>query len=149
LNLFEQLVKEYVAARNQKFNYDDYCDLQLRYYKEELGPLFEKYYKNVRLGVSLGPGWMPIYVEAAGMMERIATSTGLEFSVDQVKQKLGGLRIYAWPISRDDMAYSALRNVIDTAANIAAKTCEYCGKPGRLGGNGYIRVACEEHDDTH
>ena len=62
-----------------------------------------------------------------------------QVTVDQVKEKFGGLRFY----------YEGGDDVIDgmvrMAEGMSEVTCEVCGKPGKSRGNGWIRTLCEEH----
>jgi len=62
-----------------------------------------------------------------------------QVTVDQVKEKFGGLRFY----------YEGGDDVIDgmvrMAEGMSEVTCEVCGKPGESRGNGWIRTLCEEH----
>ena len=141
---FENLVKNYEAVfRGGSF--EVFRELAIAYYQQELGSLFDKYYTNVGLGVSLPPGWMPIYIDAARSMEKIAKSMGYSFSVAQVKQKFGELRVYIESLEKNETAHSALCTVLQSAGSLCAKTCEYCGRPGELGGDTWIRVTCGAH----
>jgi len=62
-----------------------------------------------------------------------------QVTVDQVKEKFGGLRFY----------YEGGDDVIDgmvrMAEGMSEVTCEVCGKPGKSQGSGWIRTLCEEH----
>jgi len=62
-----------------------------------------------------------------------------QVTVDQVKEKFGGLRFY----------YEGGDDVIDgmvrMAEGMSEVTCEVCGKPGKSQGGGWIRTLCEEH----
>jgi hypothetical protein len=60
----------------------------------------------------------------------------------QVKEKFGTLRFYVWAAT--DKHY----NYITFAESMSARTCETCGKPGKLHSRGWYYVACEEHTDA-
>ena len=90
-------------------------------------------------------GWLGILdayfaVIDSGMPE------GAVYSLRQVKEKLGSLRVY-------DSSYgetlSSVRAVTDAHALAEARsyyTCEYCGRPGRWSDRrGYLTTVCEDH----
>jgi len=55
----------------------------------------------------------------------------------QVKEKFGGLRFYV--NGGDDY----IDGLIGMAEDISLMTCEGCGNPGKVGGNGWISTMCE------
>ena len=57
--------------------------------------------------------------------------------VDQVKEKFGGLRFYYH--GGDEYIEGAVR----LAEYMSEITCEICGRPGELGGEGWISCRCE------
>ena len=59
--------------------------------------------------------------------------------ISQVKEKYGTLRFYVHN-STDRVA-----SLIDFAELMSGCTCEVCGKPGKTGGNGWIRTLCIDH----
>lgn len=59
----------------------------------------------------------------------------------QVKEKFGGLRFYY------DGGDERIRGMEQVAESMSTRTCETCGKPGKLITNGWWYTACEEH--TH
>jgi hypothetical protein len=59
--------------------------------------------------------------------------------VSQVKEKFGTLRFYI------DGGTKAHYNYIHFAENLSAVTCEECGKPGKIRGQGWYYTACDEH----
>lgn len=60
----------------------------------------------------------------------------------QVKEKFGTLRFYADNISPDQDKYIAFFE------NMSARTCEVCGKRGKLRTGGWLRTLCGEHTIT-
>ncbi len=91
-------------------------------------------------------GWIPI-------LDRLAEdliALGWDRTLDQVKQKFGGLRFYInrrdpTPLCADTRAMIARR--IDEAMEESLKTCEECGAPGRRwnpGGRGWIETLCSK-----
>jgi hypothetical protein len=95
-------------------------------------------------GFECGDGWFNIIWHLCSDLEPLVTElereTGERFSVVQVKQKFGTLRIY---VSRHA---DAIDERIEAAALETSHTCEVCGRPGRQHRT-YGTVACEEHAD--
>jgi len=56
----------------------------------------------------------------------------------QVKEKFGTLRFYMTTGSNE------MYNLIDEAEKESAKTCEFCGKPGKLRSGGWLLTLCDE-----
>lgn len=57
----------------------------------------------------------------------------------QVKEKFGGLRFYVDPYN------NVMGEVIAFAEGMSMRICEECGKPGKSGGIGWVKVMCPEH----
>lgn len=143
-------------------DYTAYSDSMDAFYKEKLpGDLYQTYYADCG-GVGIGPGWIPIYLNAVNRAEEIIKANpGLRIRILQVKEKFGGLRVYyrrwsegATPGEDDDLvvdfkhAGSAhmVNLTFEHAARMADITCETCGEPGTLvSPKGWMRVACEKH----
>jgi hypothetical protein len=62
-----------------------------------------------------------------------------QVTVDQVKEKFGGLRFYY--TGGDDK----IRGMVGMAESLSAITCEECGAPGDQRQGGWIRTLCDEH----
>ena len=60
----------------------------------------------------------------------------------QVKEKFGGLRFYANNLTEDQHKY------VSFAESVASRTCEVCGKRGKLRAGGWLRTLCGEHTIT-
>jgi len=60
-------------------------------------------------------------------------------TIVQIKEKFGGLRVYADGGTEVHQAY------INFAAAMAARTCEICGNPGELRDGGWMKTLCDEH----
>lgn len=104
-------------------------------------------------GFAVGPGWWPIleilceqinsHVEwRQNQLEKYQRGPGcLDVTVDQVKEKFGGLRFY----------YSGGDDVVDgmvrMAESWAGHTCEECGQPGKSRGGGWIQTLCDKHEE--
>ena len=89
-------------------------------------------------------GWFPIIERLLGELREIAPD-GLQ--VHQVKEKLGGLRVYCE--GRGDSDDHRISLAVLAAECRAARACEVCGKPGlrRLGRGGWLSTRCDEHAD--
>ena len=96
---------------------------------------------------SVGDGWQ-LLVEKA--IERIHAATASvpphSITIVQIKEKLGGLRIYAdWRGLPDDVA-AKVQEAIELAEARAECTCETCGASGRLHNDGgWLLTRCEQH----
>lgn len=91
-----------------------------------------------------GAGWENLIQNALAQLVQI--SPGMR--VSQIKEKFGGLRLYAYPeegISEDD--YNRFYAVIRTAEDQSYTTCEDCGsREATLGSQrGYYRTTCAAH----
>lgn len=91
-------------------------------------------------------GWIPI-------LDRLAEdliALGWDRTLEQVKQKFGGVRFYIGrrdptPLSSDARAMIYRR--IDEAMAESMRTCEECSAPGRRcdpGGRGWIETLCQK-----
>lgn len=81
----------------------------------------------------IGKGWW-------NLVKPLIEQANLEgATILQVKEKFGGLRFYA-------EGSSLLNQMIDNAENESLKTCEECGKPGKLSSRrGWLKTLCEKH----
>ena len=73
------------------------------------------------------------------LVAEVERQTGLTFEVLQVKEKVGGLRVYV--NCRND----AISERIGIAADESFRTCEVCGQPGKLREGRCIKTLCDEH----
>jgi len=62
-------------------------------------------------------------------------------TVVQVKEKFGSLRFYINGGTEEHYNY------IRFAEHLSARTCETCGAPGKMRGQGWYYTACDEHTD--
>jgi hypothetical protein len=61
----------------------------------------------------------------------------------QIKEKFGTLRFYY------NGGDEFIRGVVSMAEAMTATTCETCGSPGILRGQGYIYTACDKHEQRN
>jgi len=67
------------------------------------------------------------------------------FSLLQIKEKFGGLRIYFMMNTKNDDLYMKVQKMIDIAEDASYETCQITGKPGALCKNGrWFMTLCEE-----
>lgn len=67
------------------------------------------------------------------------TTPQIQFT--QIKEKFGGLRLYT------NFSNEYIDGAISMAMQMSHKTCEVCGKTGKLRGIGWRYTACDEHTD--
>jgi hypothetical protein len=88
----------------------------------------------MEFGWECDKGWYPIIEEAFDKMEDTINKMPMQdkldfqehFEILQVKEKLGGLRIYV------NMYPDEIIEIIREAEKKALQTCETCGKPGEI-----------------
>lgn len=96
-------------------------------------------------GFEVGDGWFPLLAEAAKKLEPLVVKYAKRYPeswkagfyrATQIKEKYGTLRFYI--SGGDDKIYA----IIDKAERQSSKTCEICGKPGKLRGKGWYYTRC-------
>lgn len=92
-------------------------------------------------GFMIGEGWRLILLDLLDELRPIVADEGLkDFRVQQVKEKFGGLRVY---LNAPSERISA---AIGRAEERAARTCEACGRPGRLRTDRpHVQTLCDAH----
>lgn len=89
--------------------------------------------------VDCGEGWWPIIAQ----LDRDIAAVAPNYEVHQIKEKFGGLRFY---YGVGDAGFDPrIDELVDAAERVAARTCEFCGAPGRARGKGWIKTVCDEH----
>lgn len=97
-------------------------------------------FANHYRGPQVGPGWFRIVEELEEALE------GMPIRILQIKEKFGQLRVYyeyETPASHEQAVL--VSQVLQVAADKAAKTCEICGEPGKLSNINVLGVRCETH----
>ena len=85
-------------------------------------------------------GWRGIIENMLEDIDEHVRATGIEeFQITDVKEKWGSLRVSCWG---EDDRISAL---VDVAEERSARTCEICGAPGRIYGEGWVMARCGRH----
>lgn len=90
-------------------------------------------------GFECDDGWYEILDKLFSKM----TTTGEPIEVVQVKEKFGTLRVYV------NGASDAVHDMIDEAEEESGKTCERCGKPGKLYDDGWMTTLCDECEKAY
>lgn len=127
---------------------------------DELKAKFPEMYENA-YDVWVDEGWQPIIFKLSEAIqhhikshnqhnEYIRTRGGNGLAIDvvnipqvtvqQIKEKFGGLRFYY------DGGDDHIQGLVDMAEVWASSTCEMCGKPGQSRHGGWIKTLCDEHD---
>lgn len=92
-------------------------------------------------GFECDDGWLPILEDLFEKIDKIVKKDGLgDFKVEQVKEKFGGLCVYAR--GGNGKIYSLIRD----AERKAETTCELCGQPGENKElNWWYKTTCKGH----
>lgn len=115
---------------------------------EECGPLLDQAQQQPEGKVSsapdrlsttkywVRPGWMPLVLEARQKL------LALDVQVLEAREKLGTLRVHVAAIHT---RRPEVRDIVETAAALASKTCDICGASGRRSDGAPWRVRCLSH----
>lgn len=92
----------------------------------------------------VGAGWHGLVDRCYDLLD----ASGLDYTVEQVKEKFGGLRFY-WTFWDREVASQLFLDARQAIYDIEAqslKVCEICGQPGRKAGDGFrVDTLCPEH----
>ena len=91
----------------------------------------------------VGKGWNEILANAFKQIAEVFDKVGAdfsEFSVLQIKEKFGELRIYTGAL--DAAVADQVYKIIDEAETESCRACEWCGEPGKVRGGGWIKTLC-------
>lgn len=91
-------------------------------------------------GFAVGDGWFDLLWRLCVDLEPLAGPT---FEVVQVKEKFGRLRFY---IEGGGGDFEKIFQRINQAEKESGKTCEQCGKPGKIRGTTWLRAVCDACD---
>lgn len=111
---------------------------------EEYDKMFRERWNHMfaerNAGFSVPRGWRQIVWDMMVELECLELMPKLI----QIKEKFGGLRVYAEAQAyKEDVARFA--RIYDKAVYKASKTCAVCSEPGELRVNDYMAVLCEKH----
>jgi hypothetical protein len=100
---------------------------------------------------SVEDGWQSIIEKAFRRIDEAVAGArrnnpAASVHVKQIKEKLGGLRIYIDSVGLPAETEAAVQEAIDLAEARASCTCEICGSPGVLHDRaGWYLTRCERH----
>lgn len=98
--------------------------------------------ERARVGSGVGPGWFRLLSD----LDQSIAACIPDYEVAQCKEKFGALRYYvSFPEGTPEVEITRARALISEAEAISARTCETCGAPGKIRGEGWVGAACEEH----
>lgn len=89
--------------------------------------------------LEIDDGWVPVVRRLLEACRR----AGVIMKVRQVKEKFGGLRVYADVPDADQR--QGFYKFLSVAEAEAESTCEKCGKPGSLRTGSWLKTLCDEH----
>lgn len=94
----------------------------------------------------VGKGWIDLCIRTFGLIAKAYEEAGEDFnrfSVAQIKEKFGGLRIYLYgtPVAASDAVHKAIAEAERDSYSI----CEVCGQPGLPRRGGWIKTLCDFH----
>lgn len=100
---------------------------------------------NLTWSFECDDGWLPILHEFFTSAEA-AMAAGGEFSLQQVKEKMGALRIYYRMTDASVEARKAVAEAYRLASARSFHVCEICGRRGHMHTfGGLYKVVCSEH----
>lgn len=93
--------------------------------------------------LDVSPGWFPLIIE----LDELLVSYDPNYTLQQVKEKFGGLRWYFEPTSYDLPNYGEMRRIVSQYESLSMLTCEMCGRAGDLRINrGWQYTRCSKCD---
>jgi len=98
----------------------------------------------IPFGFECGDGWYKIIDELCETLCRLIDGTDIEIIATQVKEKFGGLRFYYYTEDATNEMSKKIMDIVDHAEDLSYKTCEQCGKPGKVIGEGWLVTLCKE-----
>lgn len=100
--------------------------------------------------IATGDGWFPILISLFRALGELAAYSGATFIGQQIKEKLGQLRVYFSTHNIEDSDVMQLASLfIQSAEFYSGCMCEICGNTGSLArDNGWLRVRCAAHRST-
>ena len=122
-------------------NHQDTYSEAIRLHNETFEPFRDMFKQS--FGVSTNPGWYPMVEKLLLDIRALPKDDGL-VRINQIKEKFGGLRVYAEVSGSGDFK-ERVRGMIEQAEKQASRTCEFCSNPGVLRSAGWMRVTCEKH----
>ena len=105
-------------------------------------------YKNFEDRFYCGSGWYELLRELSHDLSNVISNTpGLKVSIDQIKEKFGGLRFYVDidPETSDDTIRKTIWELVSKYEDKSYEVCEETGKPGEQRTDlPWIKTLCDE-----
>ena len=89
-------------------------------------------------GIQCGNGWIKVIDKMCSKIQKHLNKNYIEdFAITTIKEKFGLLRVYA------NYGDDAIDKIIDDAEKESGKTCEACGKKGKISKHqGWLSCLC-------
>lgn len=108
---------------------------------------FVKRHPNLKLGgfgIECGEGWYTIIETCTKEILDVCSLAGVKLpTVVQIKEKFASLRYYVHGV--DPRISDQVMAIINKAEEQSRKTCEICGKPGKVRKTTWVQTLCDEH----
>jgi len=101
---------------------------------------------NLRFGIECGDGWADIIHAFLAVAEEVTATGGGTLHLLQIKEKMGGLRIYYRMSDTPQRSWMGIDEAYYLAEARSFHVCERCGRRGLLTYNGMLYATlCAEH----
>ena len=88
----------------------------------------------------IGDGWVGIVTELVNKLD----ANNITYSVAQIKEKFGTLRVY---LTYKNSDRQLVEKLIAEAETKSATTCEVCGDYGQLRTGPWVKTLCDAHSN--
>jgi hypothetical protein len=103
-------------------------------------------YSCMAFGLEVNPGWYSLIENMCDEIYQVSSQNNFTVVFDQIKEKFGALRVYYNVTECEKDEYlDMIDKIIFKYEKLSTITCDVCGKPGKLGNNGWHMTRCEEH----
>jgi hypothetical protein len=99
-------------------------------------------------GIECGDGWFNLLDKLMDNITKNCDKIKVKYPVIfQIKEKFGGLRFYC--SFEDEESYNIISKYIKEAELESEKTCEICGKKGKIENiRGWLQCLCKKHKEA-
>lgn len=98
------------------------------------------------LHISVGPGWWePIHSLLVLIKDAVRDKPGVTFTITQLKEKFGHLRIYYVLDGAEDSLAYRINMLVGGCASTCNSRCEVCGEYGELDNRPWMKTLCPKH----
>ncbi|KQU04986.1 hypothetical protein [Rhizobium sp. Leaf453] len=117
---------------------------------DKIAELADRYphltFGNLRFGIECGDGWADIVDAFLATAEKVSAAGGGTLHLLQIKEKMGGLRIYYRMAEPPQRTWMGIDEAYYLAEARSFHVCEHCGRRGLLTYNGLLYATrCAEH----